>query len=259
MNSATLKLALTTVVFTMSTMADNTAGRGMRDTVGNDPRIHPSRLLVRFRPGVTRAAKEEAHEAGRGLRTLEEYHAVSDLMLVEVPEGTVDKAVAAYRKNPNVLYAEPDCLLCVDDIPNDPDFGLLWGLQNTGQTVVDKPGTPGSDIQAVQAWDYWAGDPDFRIAVIDTGVDYTHPDLAANIWTNELELNGQPDVDDDGNGYIDDIHGYDFYDDDGDPMDESGHGTHVSGTIGGVGDNNKGVVGVNWDCRIVALRFLGGG
>jgi subtilisin family serine protease len=214
---------------------------------------------VRFRPGTTRATKEDAHNGAGSLRTIREFHAVSGLMLVEVPDGRVDEAIEAYRRNPAVLYAEPDCMVCADTIPNDPDFGLLWGLHNTGQTVNDDPGTPGADIRAVGAWDYWTGDPDFRIAVIDTGVDYTHPDLAANIWTNQAELNGEPGVDDDGNGYVDDIHGYDFYDNDGDPMDEYGHGTHVSGTIGGVANNSEGVAGVNWDCKIVALRFLKGG
>lgn len=223
------------------------------------PNVHPSHVLVRFRPGATRAAKEDAHKGVRSLRTIREFHAVDGLMLVEVPEGTVNEALAVYRKNASVLYAEPDCLLCVDDMPNDTSFGSLWGLHNTGQTVAGNPGTPGADIQAVQAWNFWTGDPDFRIAVIDTGVDYTHPDLAANIWTNEAELNGQPGVDDDGNGYIDDIHGYDFRDGDGDPMDEYGHGTHVAGTIGAVGNNLRGVVGVNWQCKIVVLRTLSGG
>ncbi len=223
------------------------------------PKAHPSRVLVRFKPGATRAAREDAHNSARSLRTIREFRAVGGLMLVEVPEGKVNEALAVYRKDPSVLYAEPDCLLCVDDIPNDTSFASLWGLHNTGQTVAGNPGTPGADIQAVQAWDFWTGDPDFRIAVIDTGVDYTHPDLAANIWTNEAELNGQPGVDDDGNGYIDDIHGYDFHDGDGDPMDEYGHGTHVAGTIGAVGNNLQGVVGVNWQCKIVALRILSGG
>ena len=98
----------------------------------------------------------------------------------------------------------------------------------------------------------------FRIAVIDTGVDYLHPDLQANVWTNPDEIAGNG-IDDDYNGYIDDIHGYDFYDEDSDPMDTNNHGTHVAGTIAGVANNGQGVAGVNWHGQIVALRFLAGG
>ena len=96
------------------------------------------------------------------------------------------------------------------------------------------------------------------VGVIDTGVDYNHPDLAANIWTNPGEIAGNG-IDDDGNGYIDDVHGYDFVNNDGDPMDDNGHGTHFSGTIGGVGNNGIGVAGVNWNVKIMALKFLDSG
>ena len=219
--------------------------------------FHPERLLVRFRANASRAAREAAHEAARVKGVVRSYHAVSGLQLVEVAEDARAGALSACRKDPNVLYAEPDYIICAD-IPNDPDFDKLLGLYNTGQTVDGDPGTAGADIQALPAWNFWTGSPTFRIAVIDTGVNYEHPDLQANMWTNPGET---PDngIDDDGNGFVDDVHGYDFYDEDGDPMDETGHGSHVSGTIGAAANNDAGVVGINWQCRIMSLRFLGGG
>jgi subtilisin family serine protease len=126
----------------------------------------------------------------------------------------------------------------------------------------DDDGTPGADIRARPAWDIWQGGADFRIAVLDTGVDYNHCDLQENIWTNLAELNGMPAHDDDANGYNDDVHGYDFLDNDSDPIegllpDEQavGHGTSVAGIIAARGNNGIGLVGVNWRAKIVALRI----
>ena len=220
--------------------------------------FHPERLLVRFKSGAKRSKRQVVHDAARAKKVLRDYHLVKGLQLVEIPETQLTTALSVYKDHADVLYAEPDYTLWATGTPNDPKFGELWGLHNTGQMVNGKPGTPGADIRAVQAWDFWTGDADFRIAVIDSGVDYNHPDLQANIWTNPGEIPGN-EIDDDENGYVDDIHGYDFYDNDGDPMDEHGHGSHVSGTIGAVGNNDEGVVGVNWQCKIVGLRFLGGG
>ena len=218
--------------------------------------FHPRRVLVRFRPGATRAAREAVHRAAGAGEVLRDYHVVDGLQLVEVAEDAVPAVLAAYEDYPDVLYAEPDYTICLDAIPDDPGFDLLWGLYNTGQTVNDDPGTPGADIRAPQAWDFWTGDPDFRIAVADTGVNYNHPDLEANIWTNPGEIPGN-ETDDDGNGYVDDVHGYDFALDYGDPMDLDGHGTHVAGTIAAVANNQEGVVGVNWQAKIVALKIFG--
>ena len=165
---------------------------------------------------------------------------------------TVPDLIRALSGEPLVRFAEPDSIVSTcATLPNDPSFSQLWGLNNTGQSG----GTADADIDAPEAWDLGTGSTSVVVGVIDTGVDYTHPDLAANIWSNPVEVvNG---IDDDGNGYIDDVRGWDFYAADANPMDENGHGTHVSGTIGAVGNNGLGVVGVNWRCSIMPLRFLG--
>src|SRR5262249_9769887 len=144
---------------------------------------------------------------------------------------SVEQALAAYSASPFVLGASPNHTLHVNQIPNDPNFSSMWGLNNTGQTG----GTPDADIDAPEAWDVTTGSSRVVVAVLDTGVDYTHPDLAANIWTNPGEIPGNG-IDDDHNGYVDDVHGYDFVNNDPDPMDDQGHGTHVAGTIGAVGN-----------------------
>ena len=214
-----------------------------------------SRILVRFKP-------EAPELAGSAILPGTEFVATIDLVpglrsVQLAPEVSVEAALAAYKSNPYVLYAEPDFRIQLEATPNDPRFSSLWALNNTGQTG----GTFDADIDAVEAWNTTTGGGTTIVAVIDTGVDYTHPDLAANIWTNPGEIpgNGQ---DDDGNGYVDDVHGYDFVNLDGDPMDDHSHGTHVAGTIGAVGNNGVGVAGINWNIQIMALKFLdafGGG
>lgn len=173
---------------------------------------------------------------------------------VTAPGATTQDVLGWASTTAGVLYVEPDFVINPAATPNDPSFNRLWGLHNTGQTG----GVDDADIDALEAWDITTGSRDVVIAVIDTGVDYTHPDLAANAWQNPGEIPGNG-IDDDGNGFVDDIYGYDFVNNDGDPMDDNGHGTHVSGTIGGVGDDGVGVAGVNWQVSIMGLKFLSGG
>ena len=165
---------------------------------------------------------------------------------------TVGEAITLFSAADGVLFAEADYTLGVQAIPNDPSFGSNWGLNNTGQTG----GTADADIDAPEAWDTARGTGQHIVAVIDTGVLHTHPDLAANIWRNAGEIAGDG-IDNDANGYVDDLHGYDFVNNDGNPTDDNGHGTHVAGTIGAVGNNGIGTSGVAWTTKIMALKFLG--
>ncbi len=214
----------------------------------------PDRLLVRFRAGTPKLRTEAAHAAVKAL-VVRSFKAVRDLELVRLPEAVrVEAALTAYRKDPSVLYAEPDYAVHALQnpvTPNDPRFAEQWGLHNTGQNG----GTPGADIHAPEAWGLSTGSTNVVVGVIDSGIDYNHEDLSANMFRNPLDCNNNG-IDDDGNGFIDDCYGIDAANNDSDPMDDHGHGTHVAGTIGAAGNNGVGVVGVNWQVKLIACKFL---
>jgi subtilisin family serine protease len=179
-----------------------------------------------------------------------------EVLQVKLPDGkSVEAAIAENwgAKDRRILVVEPNYRVRAAREPNDPRFPYLWGMHNTGQTG----GTEDADIDAPEAWDIATGVPetsDVIVAIIDSGIDYLHPDLVDNMWVNPGEIPGNG-IDDDGNGYIDDVYGYDFFGNDGDPSDSYGHGTHCAGIIAGVGDNGLGVAGVNWQCKLMALRI----
>ena len=224
------------------------------ESAGPVPKYKPDEVLVRFRPGVGRAEAAAAH-ARVGAQLVRAFARVRGLQLARLPKDVaVEHAIRMYRQMPNVLYAEPNYRLQAAGVPNDPSFSDLWGLDNFGQAG----GTPDADIDAPEAWNITTGSSNVVVAVIDTGVDYNHPDLAANIWANAGDCDAD-NVDDDGNGWVDDCHGIDTYNWDSDPLDDHGHGTHVSGTIGAVGDNGVGVAGVNWNVKLMACKFLSAG
>lgn len=167
----------------------------------------------------------------------------------------LENVLEKLNNDPSIEYAEPNYIVSISStFPNDPNFSKLWGLDNSGQTG----GTADADIDAAEAWDVQTGSDGVVIAVIDTGVDYNHPDLAVNIWNNsgEIAANG---IDDDGNGFVDDVRGWDFANNDNNPFDDNNHGTHVAGTIGAVGNNGTGIAGVNWRVKIMPIKFLSGG
>lgn len=201
----------------------------------------------------TVAVKElaTAKNPRNGLRA----HVGRKLLLVkmDMPLGlSMANAIDQLKADANVEYAEPNYVRKLVAIPNDASFGNLYGMHNVGQAG----GRVDADIDAPEAWDRHTGNKSLVLGLIDTGIDYLHPDLAANIWTNAAENSGTTGVDDDGNGFIDDIHGYDFINVDGNPMDDHYHGTHCAGTIGGVGNNGIGVAGVAWTANIAALKIF---
>lgn len=214
---------------------------------------HPTRLLVKLREQAVAAVPGGIREVG-SLPVVKSYRRQPGLVVVH-SDRPLAEVMAALRARPEVLYVEPDYIVSATETPDDPSFSLLWGFENSGATINGDPGIAGADARATQAWDFWQGAQDFRIAIADTGVDYTHPDLVDNMWTNSAETPGNGE-DDDQNGYVDDVHGFSIFGMGADPMDDHGHGTHVAGIIGARGDNGVGVVGVNWRCRIVPIKFL---
>lgn len=164
-----------------------------------------------------------------------------------------------------IRYSEPDYLASVNATPNDPLYqkGLLWGLHNTGLPLNPDPltrqagGVKDADLNGPEAWDIRREAPDVIVAVIDTGILYTHEDLTSNMWVNPGEIAGDG-IDNDDNGIVDDVHGFNAISGTGNPTDDSGHGTHVAGTIGAAGDNGLGVTGVAWKVQLMGCKALGG-
>jgi subtilisin family serine protease len=216
----------------------------------------PNQLILKFKQGIASAEVAQFKSLFGAVSTQTIKLTGAEIWKLS-GSLSVEKILAQYRSNPIFEYIEPDYILTKGTItpkatfPNDPSFNQLWGLHNTGQSG----GTPDADIDAPEAWDIQTGNPNLVIGVIDTGVDYNHQDLVGNIWTNPGEI-ANNNIDDDGNGYVDDIRGWDFAYNDNNPSDVHGHGTHVSGTIAGKGNNGVGVTGVAWNAKIMPLKFL---
>jgi len=215
-------------------------------------------ILVRFRPNVTRDAIENLTSRLND-EVEDRIEAVDGLDVIEDEDNrSADEVVAQYRALSEVEYAEANSEIKLDHEgagkhvhANDELFYKQWGLFNHGQDG----GKSGADISAMQAWAVTKGSDQVVVAVLDSGVDYTHPDLAGNIWTRP-EIIKQYEDEDLTEGAIDDVHGFNVVEDNGDPMDDNGHGTHCAGIIGAEGGNEVGISGVNWTVKIMPLRFM---
>jgi len=200
-------------------------------------------VMIKLSPKQDRQAFEAAI-AGLGLTIMREYK--NGTVLLQTPEVTLDSVPVTQAKLEELLnceYTEPDPIQHASVVPNDPSYSSLWAMPK---------------IQAPQAWDVRSDASSVVVAVVDSGIRYTHDDLSANMWKNSGEIAGNG-IDDDGNGYVDDIYGIDAANNDRDPMDDNGHGSHCSGTIGAAGNNGKGVAGAAWKVKLMALKFLSSG
>ena len=240
----------------------------------------PGEILVRFRPD-SKSKRLGRHvliaKTGRQIPMSVEalsraVEIVDGLRVVKVNPADGQTAIEALRARPDVVYAEPNFIRKAFISPNDPRYPQMWGLNNTGQpsSFGGHPGTPGNDIRAEQAWNITTGNRSVVVGVVDSGIDINHEDLRDNIWINPGEIAGNG-IDDDANGFIDDINGWDFAHNDATvfdyteptyppPANYSGdlddHGTHVAGTIGATGNNATGVAGINWQVSLMSLKFL---
>jgi subtilisin family serine protease len=220
----------------------------------------PGEFIVKFRTGVKISSPSisilnEKYQ----VKSIEKVFINSEGTILDniykmtVPkESDILSIVNDYASCKDVEYAETNGLAKIAcGIPNDENFSKQWSLDNTGQTG----GISDCDIDGPEVWDMVTGNSDLVIAVIDSGIDYTHPDFDDNLWSNEDEI---PDngIDDDENGFIDDVKGWDWWDDENDPLDEMGHGTACAGVVGAVGNNGIGIAGVCWDCKIMPLKIM---
>lgn len=241
------------------------------------PKILEGEVLIKTRASIFKSEQEDLLKS-LGASVKERFEFPEELfksfdgevLRLQLPESlTTKEALAKLAKDPRVEYAVPNEIVYLDEMdgevpadgagegpdadgrkPNDLDT-KLWGLHNKGQNR----GTVDADIDAPEAWLKTTGSNDVVVAVIDTGVDYNHPDLKDNMWTNTGEIPGDG-IDNDGNGVIDDVYGYNAYADDGDPMDGHSHGTHCAGTIAAQGNNRQGISGVAWDAKVMAVKIF---
>jgi subtilisin family serine protease len=230
-------------------------------------RVVPGRLVVVWRHGAATAATR-ALSAHLGATTTAAPS--NDIDVVQLPAAASEAAaIHRYERSPLVRSAEPDRVASVMAVPNDTHFSEQWALNNAGQAHEEtdqglgpgltRHGTTDADVDGPEAWAAQTVHDPTVVAVIDTGVDINHPDLQNQLWTNTAELSGSAGVDDDNNGFIDDLHGWDFADHDKNPSPgkglENSHGTHVAGIVAAEQNNSEGVSGVCPDCQIMALRF----
>jgi thermitase len=229
------------------------------------PEHVPGEILVQLRSGGLRSqaiVTQTLRQAlgGVSIRSIQGLATDSQVQkIVLTRDEDMTRALGALKQNDAVRVAEPNWVIRAleSGVPNDPEFGKLWGLRNQGQAdAAGQVGTAGSDVNLLPLWQRgFTGSKNVVVAVIDTGIDWTHPDLVDNLYTNAGEVAGNG-KDDDGNGFIDDIHGWNFNANTASSSDDHDHGTHCAGTIGAMGNNSQGVAGVNWNVTLMPVKFL---
>ncbi len=226
----------------------------------------PGEYVVKFKTTLRNFSQLTAGVSARldSKVVVEPFQTDARFALVKVgSKKSATEVIRVLGKLPEIEYAEPNILYYdtevpgnIPNIPNDSLFTKSWSLQNTGQDNGEgQMGTLGADIGALKAWGLTTGSRNVVVAVIDSGIDLEHEDLVANLYTNQKEIGGNG-LDDDQNGFIDDIHGWNFITNNNSPMDDRGHGTHCAGIIGAAGGNSKGIAGVNWQVSLLPLKFI---
>lgn len=236
----------TALVFAALSVASSAFAEAPLVGFEGDHRAHE--FIVRFKDdsGITRAAFRRA-----GVEPIHVFASTPAVAVRVSADADVGDALRSLQADPAVAYVQANRIYKLFKAPNDPSYSSQYHHEKIGSAA---------------AWNVSTGSKAVTVAIIDTGVNYKHPDIAPNYWTNSgetgLDANGgnkqSNGIDDDGNGYIDDFRGWDFVNDDNDPMDDHGHGTHCAGVIGAKGNNGQGVTGINWDVNVVGLRFING-
>ena len=249
-----LALALSVPSMAVAQLAEQNDLQGESPTfeAPADTQAVPEQIIVKFEENVDPATKADVRRA-EGLEKEKDLKVIG-AEVDKVKGRSVEDAIRDLNGNPDVVYAERDYIVHATGYAEEPLFPQLWGLDNTGQNGC----TPDVDINGLEASAVTQGDPNLLVAVIDTGVAFSHPDLSGRQWINPGESGGGKEtngIDDDGNGFVDDVNGADFLNNDGNPVDDNDHGTHVSGTIA-ASVNDQGVVGVAPNVKIMALKFL---
>lgn len=256
------------LIFTVTSIL--VVGSGQANDGDGLPPHRPGEVVVKLKESISTFSLQSLGSVLSQGRILNVKRLNTDAPIAKLKlsaDADLNQAIQELKAHPSVQYAEPNYLYQIvgfesleETIPNDTDFAKLWGMRNTGQTDAgNQVGTAGADIDITRVWaEGFTGSKDIVVAVIDTGIDWTHPDLVDNLYTNPGEAGALAEngVDDDGNGFIDDTHGFNFAADNRNSSDDHSHGTHCSGTIGGVGNNGVGVAGVNWNVTLMPVKFL---
>ena len=218
--------------------------------LAEEPEVVPGEYIVRFKKGSEAQHGSLRNQLGVNLLSSTK---LTGTQHVRAKSGSSYDHAYAKRllASGQVEFIEPNYVVSINRTPNDTRYTELWGMHNTGQTG----GTSNVDIDAPEAWDVTTGSSSVVVGIVDTGINATHPDLSANMWVNTGEIPNN-NIDDDNNGVVDDVHGYNAITNNGNQTDDHGHGSHCAGTIGGTGNNGQGVAGVNWNVKLMGLKFL---